>query len=67
MFRRRTSSGGDPGGSGGRSHKKQEKEKDKFSVALERLHVKAVPKSLPCRGKERDQLLGFLTSNVKAG
>lgn len=40
---------------------------DKFRAALDSLHVTAVPKTLPCRSKERDTLLRFLRSNVKSG
>lgn len=59
--RRRSSS---IGGGGKRSSRAPQ---DKFSVAMDSLHVTAVPKSLPCRTAERSQLLSFLTSNIKAG
>lgn len=41
--------------------------RDKFSAAMDSLHVTAVPKSLPCRTKEQRILLNFLTSNIKSG
>lgn len=53
------------GGGGGK--KSSRLPQDKFSVAMDSLHVTAVPKSLPCRNAERNQLLSFLTSNIKAG
>lgn len=62
--RRSTSLGGGGGGSGKKSSRLPQ---DKFSVAMDSLHVTAVPKSLPCRNAERNQLLSFLTSNIKAG
>ncbi|CAM9288833.1 unnamed protein product [Ectocarpus sp. 6 AP-2014] len=66
---RRPSSSAGAGGGGGkrRDSKGKRRPQDKFSVAMESLHVTAVPKSLPCRNDERNQLLSFLTSNIKAG
>eukprot|EP00903_Cladosiphon_okamuranus_P021157 g19433.t1 len=67
--KRRSSSMSGPGGGGGVSGGKRGSRlpQDKFSVAMDSLHVTAVPKSLPCRTAERNQLLSFLTSNIKAG
>ncbi|CAB1101631.1 unnamed protein product [Ectocarpus sp. CCAP 1310/34] len=66
--RRRPSSFAGAGGAGKRRDGKgKRRPQDKFSVAMESLHVTAVPKSLPCRNDERNQLLSFLTSNIKAG
>eukprot|EP00904_Undaria_pinnatifida_P005474 jgi/Undpi1/2056/HiC_scaffold_12.g05442.m1 len=58
----RRSSGAGAGGDGG-----SKGPRDKFSMAMDRLHVTAVPKSLPCRTKERNILLSFLKSNIKSG
>eukprot|EP00752_Nemacystus_decipiens_P015924 g14231.t1 len=55
------------GGGGSRGKRSRRLPQDKFSVAMDSLHVTAVPKSLPCRTAERNQLLSFLTSNIKAG
>lgn len=60
-FRRRSS------GAHGHAQGKRRQNEDKFSVAMDSLHVSAVPKSLPCRTRERDKLLQFLKSNVKSG
>lgn len=65
--RRPSSSAGAGGGGKRRDGKGKRRPQDKFSVAMESLHVTAVPKSLPCRNDERNQLLSFLTSNIKAG
>lgn len=59
-----SAAGAGGGGSGKRSSRLPQ---DKFSVAMDSLHVTAVPKSLPCRTAERNQLISFLTSNIKAG
>ena len=59
---RRRSSGAGAGGDGGGKGPQ-----DKFSLAMDRLHVTAVPKSLPCRTEERNVLLNFLKSNIKSG
>lgn len=58
---------GGGGGGGGGGKRSSRLPQDKFSVAMDSLHVTAVPKSLPCRTAERNQLLSFLTSNIKAG
>ncbi|CAN0162790.1 unnamed protein product [Pylaiella littoralis] len=68
--RRRSSSMGGDGGGGGsrrRSRSRSRPPQDKFSLAMDSLHVTAVPKSLPCRTAERSQLLNFLKSNIMAG
>lgn len=60
--------GGGRGGGGKRGGKKRvQQPQDKFSVAMDSLHVTAVPKSLPCRTTERNLLLNFLTSNIRTG
>lgn len=45
----------------------EKKKPDKYSLALDRLHARAVPKSLPCRDEEKKTMLDFLRSNVKSG
>ena len=38
-----------------------------YELARERLHVSAVPDSLPCREVEFSDIMGFLESAVEAG
>ncbi|XP_058819220.1 origin recognition complex subunit 1 isoform X2 [Topomyia yanbarensis] len=37
---------------------------DQLAIARERLHVSAVPKSLPCREKEYEEIYNFLESKI---
>lgn len=69
VIRRRSSgvTGGGATGARGEARDGAPQCEDRFRVAMESLHVSAVPKSLPCRTEQRDILLHFLRSNVKSG